>query len=545
MNAAFLFSLYRPYLEMAFLVLIGAGFLAIAPALLDACGIRIERSHWLKIGNSALVCSILFPLLALFLPKETLLRPSAQVWSGISRSDATNYALVSGVDVSSASSTVSSQVSGLTLSYQIIGYSLIALGAGACLSLLILLYRVFQLRRFLEGQPVMKSLGRVKVLISDEPQTPFSAWLPGSAYIVLPSRMLTQLKDCRIALRHEAQHHRQGDTRWVYGLELLKALFFWNPASYWLSRTINHLQEFACDEALIGHRNVSPQAYGSCLLMAAELAVGSRPILVGTTSMAASSSGTLLKRRIEMMFKYKTLPSRKSLSTLLAVGTLGLMASVAFAARSSIQDRKLTMSEARGFAEIASQGSEIPITVNELVLDKLNRYIGTPEGRKFVKEGMTRMPIYQAMIERKINEYNMPRDLIALALHESGFRNDLISPRPYHAAGIWQFIPTTARRYGLVAPDKLEDMVPGKDERLNPEKETDAAMRYLQDLNNLFQDWRLAMKAYNEGESRVQKLIDQYGTRDPWTLERADSTEGYLSGAMAMIIILKNPSLLN
>jgi soluble lytic murein transglycosylase-like protein len=70
-------------------------------------------------------------------------------------------------------------------------------------------------------------------------------------------------------------------------------------------------------------------------------------------------------------------------------------------------------------------------------------------------------------------------------------------------------------------------------------------MRYLRDLNTLFQDWRLALRAYNEGESRVQRLIDQYGTRDPWTLERAESTEGYLSGAMAMIIILKNPSLLN
>jgi len=545
MNAASLFSIYRIYLEMGLLIFLASGLLATAPVLLDRCGIRLERSRWLKIGNSALVCSILFPLLSILLPKETLLRPTAQVWSGISRSSATNYALVSGVDVSSTTSTVSAQISGLILPYQIIGYSLVVLGAGISFSLLILLYRVFQLSRFLEDQPVMKSVGRAKVLISDEPQTPFSTWLPGRAYIVLPAQMLAQPKDCRIALRHEAQHHRQGDTRWVYGHELLKALFFWNPAAYWLSRTMSQLQEFACDETLIGHRKISPQAYGSCLLKVAESAVGSRPILVGTTRMAASSSGTLLKRRIEMMFEYKSMSSRKSLSMLLAVGTLGLMASVAFAARSSIQDRTLTLNEARGLAEIASQGAEIPITVNELVLERLNRYIGTPEGRKFVKDGITRMPIYQAMIERKIDEYGMPRELIALALHESGFRNDLISPRPYHAAGIWQFIPSTARAYGLIAPDKLEDMVPGKDERLDPAKETDAAMRLLRDLNHLFQDWRLALKAYNEGEKRVQRLIDKYNTRDPWILERADSRESYLSGAIAMIIILKNPSLLD
>ncbi|MEK7690390.1 MAG: transglycosylase SLT domain-containing protein, partial [Bdellovibrionota bacterium] len=111
-------------------------------------------------------------------------------------------------------------------------------------------------------------------------------------------------------------------------------------------------------------------------------------------------------------------------------------------------------------------------------------------------------------------------------------------PPPYRAAGIWQFIPQTARKYNLVVNESL-------DERLNPEKETDAAMRYYRDLMGLFQDWRLALRAYGEGESRVQQLIDQYNTRDPWELEKLDSKYGYLSGAMAMIIILKNPSLLD
>jgi len=172
------------------------------------------------------------------------------------------------------------------------------------------------------------------------------------------------------------------------------------------------------------------------------------------------------------------------------------------------------------------------------VLTKLNRYVGTPEGRRYVKQALIRMPQYRAMIERKISKNGFPSELLAIPLFESGFQNDAVSPTPNRAAGIWQFIPATARKYDLIVTEKV-------DERLNAEKETDAAMRYYRDLFNLFQDWRLALKAYNEGERRVQQLIKEHGTRDPWELERISTTESYLGGAIAMIIILKNPSLLD
>lgn len=84
------------------------------------------------------------------------------------------------------------------------------------------------------------------------------------------------------------------------------------------------------------------------------------------------------------------------------------------------------------------------------------------------------------------------------------------------------------------------------DERLDVQKETRAAMELLSDLFDLFQDWRFAIKAYNEGEDRVQGLIDKYGSRDPWQLEiQEEGPEQYLSQVMALMIILKNPSLLN
>lgn len=76
------------------------------------------------------------------------------------------------------------------------------------------------------------------------------------------------------------------------------------------------------------------------------------------------------------------------------------------------------------------------------------------------------------------------------------------------AAGIWQFMPDTARRYGLVVDDYI-------DERLDFAKSTDAAMRYLVDLHDIFGNWTLAAAGYNRGENGLQRdlawqFVDNY-----------------------------------
>jgi soluble lytic murein transglycosylase-like protein len=337
----------------------------------------------------------------------------------------------------------------------------------------------------------------------------------------------------RIALKHELQHHRAGDTRWLYVLEFLKALFFWNPWVYALSSTLSQIQEFACDEFLIGHRKISTHAYGHCLLQVAQSAIQPRRIWAGTARMSGKMESSHLKRRVEMLFRYRSSGSSRAL-VLIALGTFSLMASLAYASRSAIQDRAITLAEAKTYAQVASS---IPLNVNELVVEKLNRFVGTPEGRTFLRNAFDRLPQYQSMIEKKARAYGLPEELVAIAMFESGLQNDAVSPAPYRAAGLWQFVPETARRYGLTVNAT-------QDERLQSEKETDAAMSYLRDLYNIFQDWRLALKAYNEGESRVLQLIEQYKTRDAWELERASTRESYLSGATAMLIIYKNPSLM-
>ena len=218
------------------------------------------------------------------------------------------------------------------------------------------------------------------------------------------------------------------------------------------------------------------------------------------------------------------------------IGTALGLATMAFASRSAVRDRSFTLEDGRRLVQSALP-SDIPLTINEPVLAQLNRFAGTPEGRAFVKRGLVRMERYREMVEEHIKEFGLPLDLASLPLLESGYNNAATSPAG--SAGIWQFMAATARRYGLIVGN-------GVDQRRDEEKLTVAAMRYLKDLHGMFGDWRLALKSYNEGEVAVTQLINEQGTSDPWAIEAAaPSREQYLAKFTAILLIVKNPALLD
>ena len=96
----------------------------------------------------------------------------------------------------------------------------------------------------------------------------------------------------------------------------------------------------------------------------------------------------------------------------------------------------------------------------------------------------------------------IPPDLVWVAEVESGFDRRALSPTG--AAGMFQLMPDTARRFGL-------SLWP-RDQRYQPEPSATASAQYLKYLHDRFKDWRLAMAAYNAGEGTVQKLLDRYKT---------------------------------
>lgn len=139
------------------------------------------------------------------------------------------------------------------------------------------------------------------------------------------------------------------------------------------------------------------------------------------------------------------------------------------------------------------------------------------------------------IIEPILREERVPTELSAVALVESGGQPNALSPKG--ARGVWQFMPDTARRYGLIVT--LE-----RDERLDIQRSTRAAARYLRDLYGQFGDWQLAFAAYNAGGGLVQRAIDRSGSRDFSKLSRSVplETRKYVPAVVAATKMFSNPN---
>ena len=175
-----------------------------------------------------------------------------------------------------------------------------------------------------------------------------------------------------------------------------------------------------------------------------------------------------------------------------------------------------------------------PVPLNDhLVWERLDReFTISVWGRAQVFLWIKRAGRYFPYIEKKLEEAQMPDDIKYLALAESA----LIGYVRSHAGakGYWQFMPRTARRNGL----RKDRMV---DERLNFERSTQAALRYLSRLKEMFGSWTLAMAAYNCGQTRLKREIKQQRVTDYYRLNLPIETERYIFRIAAIKIIMENP----
>jgi len=176
-----------------------------------------------------------------------------------------------------------------------------------------------------------------------------------------------------------------------------------------------------------------------------------------------------------------------------------------------------------------------PVEVNGAVEHFLQRYQASPR-REVVGRWLDRSSRYRDMIRQVFRKKGLPEDLAFTAMIESGF-NPLAVSRA-GAKGLWQFMEQTARRYGL----KVDRWV---DERLDPEKSTEAAADYLKDLFAQFGHWFLAQAAYNAGEVKVARAVERTRSNDFWTIARGrwlrEETKQFVPQIQAAALIAREP----
>ena len=183
---------------------------------------------------------------------------------------------------------------------------------------------------------------------------------------------------------------------------------------------------------------------------------------------------------------------------------------------------------------LARTDSDLPLVLNEQVVRMVNYFTGK-RGRRTIKAALGRSGAYREMIERILEEEDVPAEIFYLAQAESGFRP---KARSYaRATGMWQFMAFRGRQYQLRQDKYLE-------ERYDAEKATRAAAKHLKDLYIEFEDWYLAMAAYNCGPGRVTRAIARGKTRDYWELSRKRllprQTRSYVPIILAMTYVSKN-----
>ena len=184
--------------------------------------------------------------------------------------------------------------------------------------------------------------------------------------------------------------------------------------------------------------------------------------------------------------------------------------------------------------DLAEPLYDFPVVVNRQVQMYLDLFQG--KQRKYFARWLGRSGHYSDLIKKELEAAGIPKDLLYLAMIESGFNQRAYSKS--RAVGLWQFMLGTGRDYGLSVTRYV-------DERRDAEKSTKAAAAYLKDLYEEFGDWYLAVAAYNGGPGTMRKAIRKSKSRDFWKIAQNRylrmETKRYVPKLIAAIMIAKQP----
>jgi membrane-bound lytic murein transglycosylase D len=484
--------------------------------------------RWRRLAVAVAGVAVTLPLIVRLLPRPSPLPP------GNTRGAAASAPIHAG----SLSPVVRRELAAILPQYRLVlsaaaeraaALALLALAAGFVIRARAVRHRHRALRQSLETLPVLRRLGRVTLCASDVATVPYAARAAGRAWVVVPMDLVDDTDALRILLAHELHHHRQHDLQTVAMLEAAHTAFWWLPVMTAWKRLIGELQELACDDATLRRSRTDPRVYGELLLRAAQFEDRWRYLPRGVRAASGPSSG-VLKRRIAMLMR-RTGERRSGSEIAAGMACLAILSMAAVGARSAVLERKMAAADVDVLAQrLAAKG--IVVRPDEIVVEEVESWVSTARGRAFLRESRDRLALHRAAVDAALVRQNVPAALSAVAIVESGFRS--LEQKPgFRAAGVWQFIPQTARVMGL----RVE---PGLDERMDLEKETAAAAVYLGRMYGEFQDWPLALAAYNQGREAVRQASERGQTRDAWALIRAGHLGRYAATVVAAALVLED-----
>ncbi|VVC74927.1 Membrane-bound lytic murein transglycosylase D [Aquicella siphonis] len=420
---------------------------------------------------------------------------------------------------------------------------LLVILAGIGMSMIIYFRNMLRLINILKHAYCRHKIHRVRVLFSASCNTAFCWSMPRRHYIILPEKILEHSSDKYLAVRHELQHIRQGDTAWIHLMQLLRWIFFCNPFLYLWIRWLSELQEFACDEEIILKRTTSPAAYAQCLVNAARNAMETELPTSGVIAINGISK-SILYRRVNMLFSYKKKRHKLALMTAHTISLL-VISTAALAVNGLSPAAPVSTHEIAAIVKKSSWSKVFHIQATSEVVEEINRIRTHDQASAQMRAALDRMAEYKPFLLKEFRSKSMPADLLALPLVESGYRPLDENVNPVRAAGIWQIIPSTGKRLGLVIDGQ-------RDDRMNMKLATAAALSYLNLLHTQFHDWKLAVIAYEIGENETARLIQKTGSRDAWVLARSPALaekyqtelKKYLAMFDAAVIIMNHPELI-
>lgn len=174
--------------------------------------------------------------------------------------------------------------------------------------------------------------------------------------------------------------------------------------------------------------------------------------------------------------------------------------------------------------------SPFHLDCNKATLNTIKSFV--KKRRRFARVSLGRSKLYFDMFEEKLAAHDMPIELKYLSVIESGLRPQVKSR--VGATGLWQFMYRTGKKYGLEENSYI-------DERMDPEKSTEAACRFLKRLYRSYKDWNMALAAYNAGPGNVNKAIKRSGGKTTYWEIRPylpRETQGYVPNFIAMSYLM-------